>query len=209
MGNGQPASAPEPSGMTSTRFRRSGQPLRVPPPGPGVAQQPVAPADGLRGLHVGVAGHQHVDLGPRPGRQRRRSARRGPPRAEPPRTSATGAHRWRPGRCGCGRCAACRRPGRSSRSAGARRSCGCPRRCAGEGRRRVSRNLRPQSFKPATISSRSSSVSRPACAMAFAQATEPVMSASHSRQSNGRDALKRAMKASIWPVKRPPHKCVT
>ena len=30
------------------------------------------------------------------------------------------------------------------------------------------------------------------------------MSASHSRQSNGSDALKRAMSGSVWPVKRPP-----
>ena len=41
-------------------------------------------------------------------------------------------------------------------------------------------------------------------AIACAQAMEPVMSASHSRQSNGSDALKRAMSGSVWPVKRPP-----
>ncbi len=60
---------------------------------------------------------------------------------------------------------------------------------------------------PSTIAARSSSLNSPAPAIAFAHATEPVMSASHSRQSKGSDALNRAMKASMRPEKRPPQSC--
>ena len=119
--------APAPKGETSTRPRRSAR-RAVALPGPGTAQQPVAPPHRLRRLKVSVAGHQHVDLlfrtvggGDDQLEQElhpvQRSAR-----------AATVARRSRPGHCGCGRCGACPRPRRSARSAGARRSCGCPRR---------------------------------------------------------------------------------
>ena len=147
---------------THRRAAEIGQARAVALPGPGVAQQPVAPAHRLRRLQVGVAGHQDVDLGlgaldggadeAQPGRRpAHRSA-----------TSATAARRWPPDRCGCGRCAACRPPGRSARSAGARRSCGCPRRS----RRRMPRPDRRaisarSASSPATIWSRSPAVSSP------------------------------------------------
>ena len=44
-------------------LQQIGQTFAIALPGPRVAQQPVAPAHGLRGLDVGVAGHQDVDLG--------------------------------------------------------------------------------------------------------------------------------------------------
>ncbi len=58
---------------------------------------------------------------------------------------------------------------------------------------------------PATIRSRSSPVSSPARAIVLAQASEPVISASHSRQSKGSDALKRTMSGSFAALNRPPH----
>ena len=96
------------------------QPLGVALPGPGVAQQPVAPAHRLGRLQVGVAGHEQVDLGlgALHGDRDQLAQMAAQPRRS--RRAATGARRWRPGRCGCARCAAC--PPRAPISSVSRRS---------------------------------------------------------------------------------------
>ena len=129
-GSDEPASAPAPSGLrAAARASQSTQPLDVAlearararaaggrrstgwaccrwvMPGIGGAAVPLGLAD-QRGLQLG---HPGGDL---PGVRR----------------AGRAAGRWRPGRCGCGRPAACRRARRAARAGRARARCARPRR---------------------------------------------------------------------------------
>ena len=115
-----------------------------------IGHQVVAERHRLRGLQVGEAGHDAVGMLAGAGRPARAAARRARHRPGRSRRAPTAGSRSRPGRCGCARCGAARRPGRSARPAGSRWSCGCPRAPSPRARRRARIRRRPAS-SPASI----------------------------------------------------------
>ena len=165
IGKAAPASAAAPSGSTSAARGRVGEPLAVALQHEDVGQKVVGQHDGLRPLEVGVARHRRVDRLGRARQQRLPARRRNARRCAPPPRGDRAARRARSGRCASVRCAACRRP---------RPPALCRRRStfmwmsSSSGRKA---KVPPASSartvsRPATIRSRSASVSRPARASA-------------------------------------------
>ena len=111
-----------------------GQPVEVAAEGVGVLGQLVAEGHRLGVLEVGEARARGSGCAPRPGRSGPARGRPGPRRSPGTGRAGRGAGRWPPGRCGCARRAACRRPGRAARGARARWRCGRPRRPGSRGR---------------------------------------------------------------------------
>ena len=126
----EPARAPAPSGDSAGPDVPVGQPVEVAAEGVGVLGQLVAERHGLGVLEVGESGRGAVDVRLGLVGQGQRRGRPGPRRSPGTGRAGRGAGRWPPGRCGCARRAACRRPGRAARGARARWRCGRPRRPA-------------------------------------------------------------------------------
>ena len=160
--------------------------------------------DRLRPLQMRIARHDRVQVRLRlpdaalpaacaAGRRTRRRA-----------CAGTGACRSRPGRCGCGRCAACRRPGRSRRSALSRCSYGCLRRRSRTPARRGG-SCRCTFSSPSLIFSTSSAGRMPHLPSIVTCARLPWISSSASSLSNVIDAVYSSTSWSVFFVNRPPH----
>ena len=189
------------AGATSRRTTREQQPVDVAGERPAVGEEVVGEQDRLGPLQVGVAGQVGVARlgGPV---QRASPGARAPPRHAPgARGACRAAGRWRPGRCGSGRCAAWRRRRRRSRSPGARSRCGCPRRPAWK-------TKLPASSSSSTRSSAASRigdllvVEDPGAGQAAHVGRDPGRSSAARRRSKARLAVK-AMTSSAVPPSRP------
>ena len=206
-GSDEPASAPAPSGDDRGPVVPVAQPVQVAQQRLDVRQQPVPEGDRLGVLHVGHAGRRRVHvpsglLGQRVG-QLDQPAR--PPRGRGRAGRAAG--RWRPGRCGTGRRAACRRARRAVPAGRAPARCARPRRRPWAGTRRTRR--RP----PGRPARRASGPVRPGragprAASTRACAREPARSYGASRQSNWTLTDSRASASAGPPANRPPHRLV-
>ena len=107
-GSDEPASAPAPERRHVEPVDRGQQPVDVAGQRPPVGQQVVGQQHRLGPLQVGVAREVGVAGLVGPGEQ---DLLEGDDLARPPRSARawrTAGGRWRPGRCGCGRCAAWR-----------------------------------------------------------------------------------------------------
>ena len=91
----------------------------------------------------------------------RRPGRPAPPRPRGPGRAGRAAGRWRPGRCGCARRAACRRSARAAPAGRARSPCGRPRPSGAATKRAVGHPRRPACRAPPGPRACSSSVEQP------------------------------------------------
>ena len=100
-GSDEPASAPAPSGETSSRSTVAEQPVDVAAERPAVGEQVVGQQHRLGPLQVGVAGQVDVAGGLGPVEQHVLQVDDALGDVDAARACTTAAGRWRPGRCGC------------------------------------------------------------------------------------------------------------